>query len=93
MITSNTYFSDTVKSLGYETASGKSTVGVMEPGVYEFGTTSHETMIVIEGELLATLPGEEEPTAYGPGASFEVAAGVTFKVEAIGQTSYLCRYR
>lgn len=93
MITANTYFNDTVKSLGYETTGGKSTVGVMEPGVYEFGTSTHETMIVIEGELRATLPGEQKAKAYGPGASFEVAAGVTFKVEAVGQTSYLCRYR
>jgi len=93
MIAANTYFDDSVKSLGYETAEGKSTVGVMEAGSYEFGTSTHETMIVIEGELRAILPGESKPTTYGPGASFEVEAGTSFKVEAIGQTSYLCKYR
>jgi purine/pyrimidine-nucleoside phosphorylase len=93
MIQSNTYFEEKVKSLGYETAEGKSTVGVMEPGVYEFGTSTHETMIVVEGELKATLPGENEATSYKAGQKFEVPANITFKVEAIGQTSYLCKYK
>ena len=93
MIKSNTYFEDKVKSLGYETKAGKSSVGVMEAGVYEFGTSTHETMIVIEGELIATLPGENEAKSYKAGEKFEVEANVTFKVEAIGQTSYLCQYK
>lgn len=92
MINVNAYFEDTVKSLGYETTEGKSSVGVMEPGIYEFGTSTHETMIVIEGELKATLPGESAATSYKAGQRFEVPANVTFKVEAVGQTSYLCKY-
>jgi uncharacterized protein YaiE (UPF0345 family) len=93
MIKSNTYFDDKVKSLGYETSEGKSTVGVMEAGVYEFGTSTHETMIVVEGELKATLPGESSATSYKDGQKFEVPANITFKVEAVGQTSYLCKYK
>jgi hypothetical protein len=38
MISVNEYFDKKVKSLGYTTNSGKSTVGVMEDGEYEFGT-------------------------------------------------------
>jgi uncharacterized protein YaiE (UPF0345 family) len=53
MISVNEYFDARVKSLGYTTTTGKSTVGVMEEGEYEFGTSTHETMIVIEGELIA----------------------------------------
>ena len=56
MISVNKYCNDTVKSLGYNSANGKSSVGVMEEGEYEFGTSSHETMVVIEGELIALLP-------------------------------------
>lgn len=93
MITVNTYFDDNVKSLGYETSGGKSSVGVMEAGDYSFGTSTHETMIVIEGELIATLPGETKGTAYRAGQSFEVPANVTFRVTAVGQTSYLCQYK
>jgi purine/pyrimidine-nucleoside phosphorylase len=93
MINVNAYFQDTVKSLGYESSEGKSSVGVMEPGVYEFGTSTHETMVVIQGELLATLPGESSATSYKTGQQFEVPANVTFKVESVGQSSYLCKYK
>ena len=93
MILANDYFDATVKSLGYTTINGKSTVGVMEGGEYEFGTSSHETMTVIEGELIALLPGATEKKSYKSGESFEVNANTSFKVKAVGQTSYLCVYK
>lgn len=93
MISVNKYFNDTVKSLGYESSIGKSSVGVMEEGEYEFGTSSHETMIVIEGELIALLPNETEWKSFKQGSSFEVNANTSFKVKSVGQTSYLCQYR
>lgn len=92
MISVNEYFDGTVKSLGYAAAQGKSTVGVMEPGEYEFGTSTHETMIVIEGELIAKLPGSEEWISYKAGNSFEVPANAKFQVKSVGQSSYLCKY-
>ena len=93
MISVNEYFNSKVKSLGYKSSTGKSTVGVMEEGEYEFGTGTHETMIVIEGELIALLPGETEWKSFKAGTSFEVEANVTFKVKSVGQSSYLCRYK
>lgn len=93
MIAVNSYFEDKVKSLGYTSPQGASTVGVMEAGDYEFGTSQHETMVVIEGELVATLPGQSSAHSYKAGDRFEVEAGQTFKVTAVGQTSYLCKYR
>ena len=93
MISANEYFDATVKSLGYTTANGNSTVGVMEEGNYEFGTSSHETMTVIEGELIALLPGENAEQSYKAGESFEVEANSSFKVKAVVQTSYLCVYK
>lgn len=93
MISVNEYFDSKVKSLGYTTTAGKSTVGVMEEGEYEFGTSTHETMIVIEGELITLLPGETEWKSFKAGTSFEVAANVKFKVKSVGQSSYLCRYK
>ena len=86
MITSNEYFDAQVKSLGYESTTGKSSVGVMEEGTYEFGTSTHETMIVIEGELIAQLPGEDTWKSYKAGASFEVEANTSFQVKSVGQT-------
>jgi uncharacterized protein YaiE (UPF0345 family) len=93
MISVNEYFDAKVKSLGYSTTTGKSTVGVMEEGEYEFGTSTQEIMIVIEGELIAQLPGETEWKSFIDGTSFEVAANAKFKVKSIGQSSYLCRYK
>ncbi|GAA4309393.1 pyrimidine/purine nucleoside phosphorylase [Mucilaginibacter gynuensis] len=93
MIDVNQYFDGAVKSLGYTSAEGKTTVGVMEPGEYEFGTSQHETMTVLEGELHILLPHGEAFQSYTNGQTFEVEANVTFKVKASLQTSYLCKYR
>jgi uncharacterized protein YaiE (UPF0345 family) len=92
MINVNEYFDGAVKSLGYASANGQSTVGVIESGEYEFGTSTHETMTVIEGELIALLPGEDEWKKYINGQKFEVPANTSFKVKSTGQTSYLCTY-
>ena len=93
MINVNEYFDGTVKSLAYESADGKSTIGVIEPGEYEFGTSSHETMVVVEGELQALLPGRSEWESFKNSQSFEVPANSSFKVKATEQTSYLCKYK
>jgi len=93
MIAANEYFDAKVKSLGYSTNTGKSTVGVMEEGEYEFGTSTHETMIVIEGELIARLPNQTEWKSFKAGTSFEVEANEKFRVKSVGQSSYLCRYK
>jgi uncharacterized protein YaiE (UPF0345 family) len=93
MINVNEYFNGTVKSLGYTSTEGKSTVGVIEPGEYEFGTSTHETMIVIQGELVALLPGQSEWKSFKNFESFEVEANSSFKVKATHQTAYLCKYK
>lgn len=93
MINVNEYFDGAVKSLGYASAEGKSTIGVIESGEYEFGTSSHETMVVIEGELVALLPEASDWKSFTNGQSFEVPANSSFKVKATAQTSYLCKYK
>ncbi len=93
MIQVNEYFDGAVKSLGYSSREGKSSVGVIENGEYEFGTSTHETMVIIEGELDVQLKGESDWKKYAAGQSFEVAANSSFKAKAARQTSYLCKYR
>lgn len=93
MIGANEYFDGNVKSLAYESAEGKSTVGVMEPGEYEFGTSMHETMVVIEGALTVQLPGTTEWRTYKNGDVFEVAANTSFQIKVENQTAYLCKYK
>lgn len=93
MITVSEYFEGAVKSLAYQSAEGKSTIGVIESGEYEFGTSMHETMLIIEGELEAQLPENESWKTYTKGQSFEIEAGQSFKVRNTVQTSYLCKYK
>ena len=93
MILENQYFEGNVKSLGYATAEGKSTVGVINAGEYKFGTAEKEIMNIIEGSLSVLLPGSEEWKTFEAGNSFEVAANSSFKVKTNSPTSYLCKYR
>lgn len=92
MINANEYFDGAVKSLGYTSKDGKSTIGVMEKGEYDFGTSSHETMVIIEGELAVQLKGATDWKTYAAGQSFEIAANSSFKAKAETQISYLCKY-
>jgi len=93
MIQENQYFEGNVKSLGYATAEGKSTIGIINPGEYEFGTAQKEIMHIIEGSLSALLPDNTDWKIFSAGSSFEVPANSSFKVKAEGQTAYLCQYR
>ncbi|WP_298341196.1 pyrimidine/purine nucleoside phosphorylase [uncultured Algibacter sp.] len=93
MISTNEYFGGNVKSLGYTSASGQSTVGVMEAGEYEFSTSTHETMYVIEGKMTVKLPNNNTWVAYNPGDSFKIDANEKFQVKVSSQTSYLCQYK
>lgn len=93
MITENQYFDGNVKSLGYKTNEGKSTIGIINPGEYEFGTADQEIMHIIEGELSALLPGVTDCQLFKKGSHFEVQANASFKVKTEIQTAYLCQYR
>jgi uncharacterized protein YaiE (UPF0345 family) len=92
MFKHNQYFDGKVSSLGFDSADGPATVGVMSPGEYSFGTSTREVMTVITGSLSIQQPGESNWTAYGPGESFDVAGGVKFGVKVDVNTAYLCRY-
>lgn len=93
MFKTNEYFDGNVKSIAFEMPEGPATIGVMAAGEYNFGTSSIENMTVTSGELLVMLPGETEWKAYKPFETFVVEKGVTFKVKAQADTSYLCLYR
>ena len=89
----NEYFDGKVKSIAFKTAQGPATVGVMAIGEYAFGTSTVEIMQIVSGMLLVMLPGEKTWTSYGPGTSFRVEAGVTFKVKTDEESAYLCLYQ
>lgn len=93
MISTNEYFDGNVKSMGYSTESGKSTLGVMNAGTYEFSTSEHETMTVVEGAMTVKLPGATEWVTYKAGEAYEIDANKKFQVKVAGQTAYLCQYK
>lgn len=92
MLNVNEYFEGGVKSIGFQGPDLASSVGVMAPGEYEFGTSQIEVMTVIAGELMISLPGSDEFQSYPAGSSFEVAANQKFQVKVEQDTAYLCTY-
>lgn len=93
MFKTNQYFDGKVASIGLESTEGKTTVGVMAAGEYEFGTTTIEIMTVLAGELIIQQPGETEWKTYKKFESFVVAKDVKFKVKCLEDTPYLCLYK
>ncbi len=93
MLKVNEYFYGTVKSISFSNEEGNATVGVMEPGEYEFNTTSIEYMTIISGALSVLLPGADEWKIYGKGETFTVPANKKFQLEVAEQTAYCCFYR
>ena len=93
MFKTNEYFDGNVKSIAFEMPDGPATIGVMAAGEYNFGTSSIEYMTVTSGVLTVQQPGETEWKTYIPFETFIVAKGVTFKVKAETDTTYLCLYR
>ncbi len=89
----NEYFEGKVKSIGFTTAEGPATIGVMAPGEYEFGTSSKEYMTVTSGKLTVKLPGTDEWKDFGPNETFIVEANQKFQLKVAVDTAYLCLYR
>lgn len=92
MLEINEYFDGHVKSIGFQGPELASSVGVMAPGEYEFGTSQKEVMTVISGVLNAQLPNESEFRPYGSGESFTVDANQSFHLRVDTATAYLCTY-
>ena len=89
----NEYFDGKVKSLGFQTADGPATVGVMAPGEYEFGTSTVEVMTVLSGVLTVKLPESVAWKDYRAGESFTVEAGKKFQLKVAADSAYLCLYQ
>ncbi len=93
MFKCNTYFDGDVVSIAFNGEDGEATVGVMAPGEYEFGTSKHETMIMVSGGMKVKLPGEDGFKLYSKGDRFEVEANQKFNAVVETDTAYLCLYK
>ena len=92
MLKVNEYFNEAVKSIGFSNSEGKATVGVMEPGDYEFGTSTIEHMTVVSGALRVMLPDAQDWKTYIKGETFVVPANAKFQLIVTEQTAYYCLY-
>lgn len=89
----NVYFDGKVVSRTVVFADGsKKTLGIMQPGEYEFGTGDKELMEIISGELDVALPGATGTRAVKGGESFEVPANSKFRMTVKTLTDYCCSF-
>ena len=88
----NNYFDNKVTSIAFQTSTLPATVGVMEIGEYEFGTSEFETMTVVSGALTVKLPESDEWQTFEAGKQFTVEANQKFQVKVDVETAYLCTY-
>ena len=92
MLDTNEYFDGNVKSIGFKTSTLPATVGVMEIGEYEFGTSEKETMTVVSGALIVKLPDASDWKTFNQGDNFIVEADKKFQLKVEVATAYLCVY-
>ena len=89
----NVYFDGRVTSRTIIFADGsKKTLGIMQPGEYEFGTGAAEVMEILAGELEVLLPGSSEWQPVKGGESFQVAANSKFTMRVKGLADYCCSF-
>jgi uncharacterized protein YaiE (UPF0345 family) len=89
----NVYFEGKVVSRTIVFPDGsKKTLGVMQPGNYEFNTGDKEIMEILSGELDVLLPGIEGRKSVKAGEFFEVPANSKFKMQVRTLTDYCCSF-
>ncbi len=89
----NVYFDGKVVSRTVLFPDGsKKTLGVMQPGEYEFSTGDREIMEILSGELDVLLPGQSTGKAVRGGESFEVAAHSKFTMKVKKLSDYCCSF-
>jgi uncharacterized protein YaiE (UPF0345 family) len=89
----NSYFEGKVTSRTIKFNDGsRKTLGIMQPGEYEFGTEDREIMEIMAGDLEILLPGEAHWRQIKGGDSFEVPANSKFALKVKTLTDYCCSY-
>jgi uncharacterized protein YaiE (UPF0345 family) len=89
----NIYFGGNVVSRSVFFADGsKKTLGVMQPGEYEFSTGVAEVMEILSGELEWRLKGESIWKKVVGGESFDVPADSVFLMKIPVVTDYCCSF-
>lgn len=89
----NIFFGGGVTSRTVIFADGsKKTLGIMQPGEYEFNTSDAEIMEILAGELDVLLPGESVWRPVKGGESFNVPANSKFGLKVKTLSDYCCSF-
>lgn len=89
----NVYFDGGVTSRTINFADGgMKTLGVIQPGEYEFNTGKKEIMEMLGGNVEVMLAGSSEWQAYGEGDTFEIPANSSFRIKSDGLADYCCSF-
>jgi len=89
----NSYYDGKVTSRTLTFADGSvKTLGIMQVGEYEFGTSKHELMEITDGELQVKLPNSSVWKTIKAGGEFEIDADEKFSVRVKKLTDYCCSY-
>lgn len=89
----NVYFDGKVVSRTVLFPDGsKKTLGIMQPGEFEFSTGDKEIMDIFSGELDVLLPGAKIWKPIKGGESFEVPAQSKFSMKVKKLTDYCCSF-
>lgn len=89
----NIYFNGNVASHTVLFADGsKKTLGVMQPGEYEFSTGKAEIMEILSGELDLKVPGSSRWQPVKGGESFAVPANSSFTMQVKTVSDYCCSF-
>jgi uncharacterized protein YaiE (UPF0345 family) len=70
----------------------KKTLGIMQPGEYEFSTGDAEVMEIMAGEMDVLLPGKSEWVTVKGGESFDVPANSAFRMKVKTVSDYCCSF-
>lgn len=93
VVAANVYFDGKVTSRTIKFADGtRKTLGIMQPGEYEFGTAENEVVEVTAGKVEVLLPGDANWWEVSPGGSFKVPANENFKLRVHELMDYVCSY-
>jgi uncharacterized protein YaiE (UPF0345 family) len=89
----NVYFNGGVTSRTVLFTDGtKKTLGIMQPGVYEFSTGDREIMEILAGELEVMLPGATSWKKVSGGQSFDVPSNSKFTMNVKTLSDYCCSF-
>lgn len=93
IVPANVYFDGSVTSRTVRFNDGtEKTLGLMQPGEYEFGTDKPELMEITAGNVSVQFAGETDWTSFSTGDSFNVPGSSRFKIKANDLTDYVCSY-